>query len=167
MTFEINSLPSSTRITSCSPLVALRFQHFYDLLTPHTLIGLDGKALPTKIIDYRQRPESPPIEEGIGAKVHGPTLVKSGGQRPVRFLDAPHSSFLAMNPEIQALKAVEPVIPLVVDPPPFSSQEHVDPSVAISDPCRGDVLDSHPEAGLPISFVHVSVTGTGKDEDHA
>jgi hypothetical protein len=43
----------------------------------------------------------------------------------------------------------------------------VDPSVAISDPCRGDVLDSHPEAGLPISFVHVSVTGTGKDEDHA
>jgi hypothetical protein len=60
------------------------------------LPDLDGQALPTKIIDYRKRPETLPIKQAIGGKIHAPTLIYIGCQRqldPVGGADSPFGSF--------------------------------------------------------------------------
>jgi len=56
-----------------------------------------------------------------------------------------------MFSQVQSFLLVEPVDPLMVNFPPFTQQQDMNPSISISLPYRGYFLDSHSQKDLLVA----------------
>lgn len=163
---ELGTIVTANPLRGAAPVLE-SFQKGDDLLPPEARRHLDPQALPAKIIDYRQDPEPPPVEELVRHEVHAPALVRSPGLGPLApdlGAGAPPGAF---GPQVQAFLAVEPPDPLVVHPPALPAEEDVDPLVAPADPDGVQLPDPHPQGGLRGGLPPVAVARAGEAEGPA
>jgi len=109
------------------------------LLAPNALIDVNGQSFPSVGIDHSQRTQASAVEQGVRDKVHRPHLIGCERRRlplPPRSADVPARPF---EPQTQAIFPVQPVDPLVVHDPPFTTKQDVDPEIAVAHPGLRDV----------------------------
>ena len=99
------------------------------------------------VIDYRQDPEAPPVGQAVGQEIEAPPLMRrvAGGGSTRGRTDA---LLAPLSPGSQPFLAIEPVDPLVVDPPAFPPQQDVQPPVAVAHPRRRQVAQPQPQRRL-------------------
>lgn len=117
------------------------------------------------VVHYGLGPETSPVKERVRDKIHGPALIHLGGLRPADPWSCRHAPSGPFRSKIQALLAIEPIHPLVVDLPSFALQQHVNAKIAVPDAHSGDLLDPHPKSGLLV-FAAAVVPGGSPEHHH-
>jgi hypothetical protein len=93
-----------------------------------------------KVIDYRQEPETTPIEELVGHEIHRPDLVCRRRRRPGRTVAARPFAAWRLRPDRQPFFAVKAMHALAVYDPAFPSQQDMEPAIPVPDPRRRQIL---------------------------
>ena len=82
-------------------------------------------------------------------EVHGPGLVRSGGRLPIFAQLRLDPALRCLVAQLQAHFAVQPVNRLRVDPPPLTTQQHMDTTIAVAHAGGGDLPDAFDQISLP------------------
>lgn len=81
---------------------------------------MDRLTLPTKIIDYIQRPETPSIKQIIRHEIHTPALIDMGQHKALLAMCCTDVSAGALSAQIETFQTVNPMCFLMVNQPAFS-----------------------------------------------
>src|SRR5205085_11825540 len=95
--------------------------------------------------------------EPVSHKVQAPTLIRSGGRRPLHPLSA-DALLRSLEPQRQTFKFIEPIDSLMVHHPALSAQQDVQPQIAIADSCGGQLSQPQPQRLLVCSTMSVEVS---------
>ncbi len=118
--------------------------------------GLQDRTLATPLIDDGQHPKPAPVEELIVHKVHAPALPRPRGPRG---LATDHGRVLAASdaaPDLPFFQAVQPIDPILADPPPLPPEQDMNARVVKPGAGQGQVPDPHVEGGrVPGGALHV------------
>lgn len=80
---------------------------------------MDRQTLPTKIIDYSQRPETSSVKQVIRHEIHTPALIDTSQDGALLTMCCPDMPARAFSPQVQVLHRLELVRFLVVNRPAF------------------------------------------------
>ena len=70
---------------------------------------MDHQTLPTKIIDYSQRPETPSVKQIIRHEIHTPALIDMGQDRTLLAMCCTDMSAGTLSAQVEAFQTVNPV----------------------------------------------------------
>src|SRR5216683_7166288 len=109
------------------------FQYSLHPLAGEREVDLDGQTLPTPFIDHRQRAKASSIEQPVVNEVERPRLIC--GRRRLPHHAQMAQAFASSAPsQRQPFCPVQPLDPLVVNPPAFTSDELVEQRTAPASP---------------------------------
>ncbi|KLF72814.1 hypothetical protein YA39_13325, partial [Klebsiella aerogenes] len=74
---------------------------------------MDRQTLPTKIIDYSQRPETSSVKQVIRHEIHTPALIDTGQGRTLLTMCCTDMPAGALSPQVQSFQTINPVCFLV------------------------------------------------------
>ena len=108
------------------------FEYLHNIRTAEGEPSFDCGREARERVNDREYPQLAPGRELIMDEVHGPGLVWSRGRLPILprlGLDPALRCFVA---QLQAHLAVLPVDPVWVGPPPLTTQQHMDTTIAVT-----------------------------------
>jgi hypothetical protein len=105
------------------------------------LIRFDQQALTTEVIDQRQQPEPPPVEQLVGHEVHRPALVHPPRLRRLRPRDDAATPTRLVPAQAQPFELVQPMDTPLVHGPALPSQLDPHTQVAPRHVLARDLLD--------------------------
>jgi len=132
-----------------------------------SLAHVQSKTLSREHVDHRQHPHLPAVRQRVMHEVHGPTLGRSGSWLQLASDNRRPSPFRSLPFKSEPFFGVQPVNPLVVDRPTFPTQDHVQPSIAVADSHRRDLLQPSPELFLMWPAGSISDRRTRETADQA
>ncbi|GAB0648576.1 hypothetical protein NB16F96_00240 [Escherichia coli] len=80
---------------------------------------MDRQTLPTKIIDYSQRPETPSVKQIIRHEIHIPALIDTGQDGTLLAMCCTDMPARTFSPQVKSFQTINPVCFLVVNRPAF------------------------------------------------
>lgn len=83
---------------------------------------MDRQTLPTKIIDYSQRPETPSVKQIIRHEIHTPALIDMRQDRALPAMCCTDMSAGALSAQVEAFQTVNPVCFLMINKPALPPQ---------------------------------------------
>jgi hypothetical protein len=145
-----------------------RLQSVDHIDSPQRLAHHDGKAFPTAVIDYGQRPESAAVKQRVAHKIHAPYLVQTTTHRAFQAVGARFEPARTLGAKVQPLLPVQTIHPLVVVCLAFPPQLDVDATATISNARDHDFPDAIAQGGIvPASRPIVVHRGANKHQRRA
>jgi hypothetical protein len=124
------------------------FQYRRNLLPLDALAHSNRQTFACEVINNGQRAEPPSIKQRIRNKIHRPAVIRTPRLYAALPVCRADMSPWPLDPHAEAFLPVDPIHPLMVDPPSLAAQQNIDSKITVAHSYRGNLLDPHPQGGL-------------------
>ncbi len=126
-----------------------RLQHLDDVGVAEVEANVEPRREPAEGVDDGQNPQLAAGGELVMDKVHSPDLIRSRRRTAIVAQLRLDPTLGCLVPELETQLLVKSVDPLWIDIPALAFEQHMNPAIAVTHACLGDLLDPLDEAGLP------------------